>query len=178
MSRTFRTTDQVKQIINGREVIDAPSYRKQWTASRLVVMPDGTTIPLLYLLAEQKFGAFDPKEKMPFWMDKLCTNEDLENVGLLELSPDHRPRQNSYGVPAGTPEYMKRYRDRNREKVKQYQKNYYTKLRAAYKELQGAEPSSTPSMDKSLDKLLSILPSEAIPEDLDRRKNPDRRENE
>jgi hypothetical protein len=156
--RTFVTSDEVLQILSGREIIAAPSYQKQWTASRLVKMNDGTTIPLLWVLAEHKFGAFDPRTHMPYWADKRCTNESLENVEMIAISPDPRPRQNPYGVPAGTVEYMRRYNTANKERLRAQRREYYQKVRAAYLAARDAEPSSTPSTDASFAKLLDILP--------------------
>lgn len=175
MSKRFVTTDEVKRVIGGREVFEPGSYRKQWTASRLVKLEDGTTIPLLHLLVTHKFGAWDPKTQMPYWKDKLCTNEDLNNVELLEISPEHRPRQNSFGVPSGTKEYMKRWRAANRETINARHREYYRRLRALAKQAEAPQSAGQgTSTDNSLSKLLSILPSDEIPPELDRRKE-DRR---
>jgi hypothetical protein len=112
----------------------------------------------LYFLAAHKFGAFDPKDTMPFWADKRFTNESLENVSITKLSSERRPRKNTYGVPSGTPEYLKRYRDANKDRVKKYHQTYYRKMRSAYLAAQSAEPSTTPILDNSFAKLLEILP--------------------
>jgi hypothetical protein len=121
-------------------------------------MEDGTTVPLLYILAAHKFGAFDPKEKMPYWGDKMCTNESLDNVELLPMNPDRRPRQNSYGVPSGTPEYLKRYRAANKDKMKTYHQRYYRKMREVYEAALHAAPSTTPILDSQFSKLMEIIP--------------------
>jgi len=165
MSHTFRTTDEVLQLVAGREVLDAPSYKKLWTASRLIRLDDGSTLPLLWIIAEAKFGPFDPKTHMPFWKDKLCTNESFENVELLEISSEHRTRQNPYGVPAGTREYMKRYRAANKEKVKGYHKKYYDKMREAYQAQRTVVEGPKTSTALLMERLLEIIPEAATDPD-------------
>lgn len=44
-----------------------------YTDSRLAVLSDGTTIPVLVLLAQQRYGSI-PKGQFPFWLDKDPTD--------------------------------------------------------------------------------------------------------
>src|SRR6266576_3101139 len=111
MLKTFITDPSVWAVIGNRELVEPLSYRKQWTASRLVVLGDGTTTPLLALLAEAKYGPWDGKRYMAVWKDKNCTNESIDNVALVEISSigSGRGRISSLGVPSGTKEYWKAY---------------------------------------------------------------------
>ena len=102
--------------------------------SRLAVLPDGTTSPVLLLLAKAKFltGAIDA-EFVPVWEDGDPRNETFDNVVLLprgEATGVIRgkrgsrriklPTRSKLGVPAGTKEYMAAWRAANADRVRQY----------------------------------------------------------
>ena len=105
--------------------------RKRYTTSRLVIQPDGTTVPVLRLLALEKFGPWQEIEFEPIWKDGNWTNETWGNVMLLERLSEVRDRRSTYGVPAGTPEYYRRYRKANKDKVAAAQKKYNERKRDA-----------------------------------------------
>jgi hypothetical protein len=65
--------------------------RTPFTESRLAVLPDRTTVPVLFLLAVRK-GGWDPETHFPFWLDGDSTNETLSNVGFALLEKDSVPR--------------------------------------------------------------------------------------
>jgi len=60
-----------------------------YTSSRVAVLKDGSTKPVLTLLAELRFPdwAASPallRRQAPFWKDGDLTNETLENVDLAD----------------------------------------------------------------------------------------------
>lgn len=166
VKRVFRTTEEVEQLINGRQVVEPTSYAKRTTASRLVVTDSGP-IPLLWLMAEKKFGPFDPKTNMVYWVDRDCQNESLDNVGIIPLSSNPEPRKSKYGIPAGTAEYYKRYRKANPQKRKEYQRSRYQRMRDAEKQarLERDLRAGVPPVQEAVlaDKLFSII---GAPEDV------------
>jgi hypothetical protein len=108
--------------------------RSSFTSSRLAILADGTTKPVLLILAERQFKPWEP-ERFPFWIDGDRTNETLPNVGLATrasgLSRTRAKRtRNAFGVPAGSREYMKRWRAAHPEQVRASQTRYYEKRRA------------------------------------------------
>jgi hypothetical protein len=118
------------------------SRRRTWTASRLVRYPNGRVRAVLDLLAEQVFGAWDPKVRYAVWEDRNPDNEKLENVKLYDrkkLGPEQR---NPYGHPAGTKEYHRAYRLANKDKHKVAQTKWRQKsLSAVAKYMQEAPPA-------------------------------------
>jgi hypothetical protein len=115
-------------------------------------------IPLLWLLAERKFGPWDPKEFLIFWKDKDPGNESFENVERTPTSVERKPRVTQFGVPSGSPEYMKAYRNANRDKVRGYQKKRYARMRDAYKKAQGKlQPEVSPKEEVLAEKLFQII---------------------
>jgi hypothetical protein len=129
---SFRT----EQFLESYELLPPVSKRRAYTMSRLAVLKDGTTMPVLRILAREKFEEWDEKEVFPFWVDRDWTNETLENVGLCPvLDKDAKRLASSYGVPAGTKEYSKRWRAANVEKVKASQKAYRLRRADEYRRL-------------------------------------------
>jgi hypothetical protein len=122
------TDPEIWPILGDRPLIDPPRLRRTWSNSRLVIQEDGSTIPLLHILAEHKFGPWDASSQRPFWKDMDWTNECLDNVALTGVfgSRPQRPK-NTSGFPSGSPEYYKWYRTQNKDKVRQWAKNSYSK---------------------------------------------------
>jgi hypothetical protein len=127
------------------------SKRKPYTTSRLAILDDGTTMPVLRILAREKFGEWDEREKFPFWIDKDWTHETLDNVELCAHSESDGQRPiSSYGVPAGTQEYSRRWRAANTEKVKTSQRNYRRRRAEEHRRLRELERSgNVPTEDRS-----------------------------
>jgi hypothetical protein len=68
------------------EPLGAQDRRTPYTTTRIAILKDGSTMPVLTMLARCKFGGI-PKHVFPFWADGDHTNETLENV---ELAPRRR----------------------------------------------------------------------------------------
>lgn len=85
--------------------------RLSFTTSRLAVLADGTTVPVLHLLARQKFGEWSAS-RFPFWVDGNFRNETLANVDLA-AKPVLRYRK--LGLRTG-PDYRKRRRQLLKER--------------------------------------------------------------
>jgi hypothetical protein len=106
--------------------------------SRLMVMANGDTLPVLHQLARQKFKRWE-KDQQPIWVDGDHHNETEENVALRERTVQRRVRRHTdLGFPAGTPEYMKAWRKANPDKARAAQKRYVQKrkeLLASLKDL-------------------------------------------
>jgi len=139
--------------------IEPIGKRSAYTASRLAVLKDGSTRPVLLLLAERKFGTW-PEEKFPFWLDGDRTNETLENVDLATrpsrpTAPSGKRAKNPYGAPAGSREYMRRWRTANRERVNASQKTYAANRRAAV--AAASEPVDVAQQDDALFSKLDAL---------------------
>lgn len=134
MNEKVITDEQVLRVIAGRQLLDPPNRRLQWTASRLVVVEPGKTMPLLELIAHAKFVEWDAKEYYAFWKDKDWTNESWENVEITTRAGhggrQRQHRSNPYGFPAGTPEYMRAYRKANIQRFRNYQKAHRQKINA------------------------------------------------
>lgn len=125
-------------VLEGKKIIDPPRLRRTWQNSRLVIQEDGTTLPVLHVLAEHLFGPWDPHTHYPVWKDMDWTNESLENVQLASRfgSRPKRPK-NASGFPSGTPEYHKWYRTQHPEKQKEYNRNYYQSRKNKRQEKEG-----------------------------------------
>lgn len=109
------------------EYLEPLTQRSDFRRSRLAVLRDGTTIPVLDLLARAKFKSWE-EEQFPFWLDGNYLNESSSNVGLATKSSNGgAQRRSAYGVPAGTKEYMKRWREANRDKQRAAQARYAEK---------------------------------------------------
>jgi hypothetical protein len=123
--------ERVKVLLEFKKVLDPMNKRKKYTTSRLVVQPDGTTVPVLRLIALEKFGPWEEAAYVPIWKDGDWENETWPNVILLERLSETRDRRSTYGVPAGTPEYYRRYRKANKAKIAAAQKKYNERKRDA-----------------------------------------------
>ena len=119
------------------------SSRSVWAKSRLAVLADGSTVPVLLLLARKKFPAWDPEVQTPFWKNGDWQTETFDNVDLMTKSvPKKREgRRNEFGVPAGSPEYMKLWRLKNPDKMKAAQKRYLAKRKELLASLRGIRDS-------------------------------------
>lgn len=131
MSSPFRTepflTEEYARFI-------MPISRKNaWTMSRLAVLPDGSTMPVLRILALRKFGEYEEDERFAMWIDGNYHNEVMDNVILMDRKIEATKRRSSYGVPAGTPEYRRRYQAANKERVRAAQKRAYDKRKTLLK---------------------------------------------
>lgn len=131
---------KVKEILGERRLIEPPTRRRSRWGGHLVIVSDGSTVPLLTLLAVHKFGPFDETMK-PYWKDANPFNMRMDNVELMVMKA---PKKKAYTpqhivnaeekVIAGTPEYWRRYRLKNREKFNKYQRERARKAREALRE--------------------------------------------
>lgn len=157
----FKQSEEVRQLVEreGLELFDPPSWRKQWTASRIVRTREGFTLPLLWFLAERKFGAWDPKEWIMYWKDKDAQNESLENVERTKAKTERQTRVNPFGAPSGSPEYMKAYREQNRDKVRAYHRKRYAKSRELWRRDKESKSTidTSPIEDEMAERLRKIL---------------------
>jgi hypothetical protein len=92
-------------------------------ASRLAILADGTTAPVLLLLGRKRYVKIT-REQVLYWIDGDPSNETLANVGLATRSATGRRPRSSYGAPSGTREYMKAWREKNGERVRAAQKRW------------------------------------------------------
>lgn len=111
-----------------KDIIEPIGRKSAYTTSRLAILKDGTTKPVLLILAEAKFKDWS-EDQFPFWVDGDYTNETSKNVGLATRSAkaSNGPR-NPFGVPAGTKEYMRLWRSKNKDKVRASQRRYLDKV--------------------------------------------------
>jgi len=115
------TDPKVLELIGDRKILDPPSPRISWTNSRLVVLDNGSTIPLLHVIAEAAHGFWDPNEVYPVWDDKNWTNESFTNTKLIRKAVGRTKRSNNTtGFPAGTPDYYRAYRAKHKDRNKAY----------------------------------------------------------
>jgi len=121
--RVAITDDRVKKLIGDLKVLDPPTTRLGWTNSRLVVLQDGSTMPVLQIIAEAH-EPWDPSEFYPVWADKDWTNESFDNIKLIRKAVHRTKRSNNKsGFPAGTPEYFQWYRAQHKDRNKIYNAN-------------------------------------------------------
>jgi len=128
MLAEFRTDP----LLEGRMLLDpikTDGRLSSWTRSRLVVMDDGTPVPVLRFLAMAKFGEWHDPTHFPVWTDGDWMNETIENVSIVERElPSLTTRRRSrYGIPAGTAEYRRKWMQENKDKMKASQARYYAK---------------------------------------------------
>ena len=119
-----------------------------YVSSRLAVLSDGTTSPVLHLLALAKFATW-PEDRFPFWIDGNRRNEMLSNVELaVRLSSaanrvaQRRKRRAKDAPKAGTPEYMKAWRAEHKTEVAASQKRYADRRRAVLRKVKELAESS------------------------------------
>jgi len=112
--------------------IDPISFqRAPHTISRLAVLKDRTTAPVLHLLAIRKFQKWSG-DFFPFWVDGNPENETLQNVALApRVLRTHR----KLNIPKGL-SYRRLWRAANRERVRRYAREAHLRrlLRAALAE--------------------------------------------
>lgn len=139
-------------LAQAKEFVEPLTRRSVYRRSRLAILNDGTTMPVLELLAREKFMKWE-EDQFPFWVDGDYHHEVPENVGLATRSSNGETRQrSSLGVPAGTKEYMKRWRERNKERVQASQRQYAAKRREVLSRVQ-----SVAHTDPVLEKLLKAV---------------------
>jgi hypothetical protein len=131
------------------ELLPPVGRRKPWTQSRLAKVEDGTTVPVLRLLALEKFGPWREAERTPYWKDRDWRNETLDNVEMLDVVESTGIRKvSAFGVPAGSKPYLKAWREANPEKVKAAQKRYREKRAALLREVRRpTDPGSPVALD-------------------------------
>ena len=151
-TKILRCSPAVVALIGDRKIFNPPSFHKRSKASFLIQEPDGSTVPLLWLVAEKVFGAWDPKIGFPYWKDMDCCNASEDNVAFSRYRLEPKARVSKYGVLAGTPEYYRVYNKDPHNKVKRqtYMRERYKRMRQdqeAYKQMQQANahsPSTEP----------------------------------
>lgn len=164
----FRVDPVLKDL-----VILAPVKAKgrvsAYSKSRLAVLEDLTTMPVLHVLAREKYGEWDEHLFRPGWVDGNWKNEVLDNVALYAIAVREAtdvPKKSKYGVPSGTKEYRAAWRKDHPDAVRGAQKRAYAKRRELLieaKRLQGmASPSARattpePEVQAEEDLLLSRL---------------------
>ena len=141
--------ERVATLLHERRILEPINKRKKYTTSRLVVQPDGTTVPVLRLIALEKFGQWSDVEHEPIWKDGDWTNESWDNVALMDRLSETRDKRSSYGVPAGSPEYYRRYRKANKDKIAAAQKRYNTRKRDALRAMKEIEAQRGDSVVQS-----------------------------
>ena len=125
-----------EEFLSAFRLLDPVTKRRRYVTSRLAVMTDGTTVPVLRLLARERFGEWDEKAFFPFWTDGDWRNETFVNVELCAVGKERE--LSAYGVPAGTKEYFQRYREANRDKVQSAQRTYRRKRQEAFRSVKAA----------------------------------------
>jgi hypothetical protein len=134
-----------------KEVLEPVSDRNTPTTSRLGILPDGTVVPVLVLLATLKFGEdFDEETHSPIWRDGNPRNETWDNVALREIRTRRRT-SGIKGIKSGTPEYWREYRRLHKEKNAAYQKAYRTRRNALIAALQQVERTTETQVNEAHD---------------------------
>jgi len=161
---TFHTSGYIIDLAKGGFLMPLTRGRSRFTKSRLMVLAEGKSMPVLLVLAEAKFRKWDEQVEYPFWVDGDWTNETLANVSLAKKSASGtgRPRTSSLGVPSGTVAYMKAWRLKNPDRVRAAQKRYLAKRRellASLKDVRSALPviRQAPNDDVAFDSLFAKL---------------------
>jgi hypothetical protein len=150
-------TEEFVVALAKRGFAEPVAKRSAYTTSRLAVLEDGTTKPVLLLLAAKRFGEWDGETHFPFWLDGDYLNETCENVGLAtrpHRAPQKRLPRSAYGAPAGSREYMRAYRERNRQRIRETQRVYNAKRREVLQKVRDAVVESDPLLAK-LERLAS-----------------------
>jgi len=106
-----------------RKILRPLTRTSKYTTTRVGVYVDGIMAPVLLILAQEKYGAYDATQFMAYWKDTNWANETWDNVGICARAiskPAGRPAGNKYGVPSGTPQYWKAYRKDRADRVKEW----------------------------------------------------------
>lgn len=172
----FRWSDDAVEYVAQRfpscEILPPINMRSCLRTSQLLKTADGSTIPVLWILAEKVHGPWDPKEKDVFWKDRDPTNVCFENVGIAEKNPFATRTPSKYTAPAGTPEY---FRARNADPEVRiarnaYQRKRYANTRAAVKKLSQLEagapsgpPTDTSPFEQDMQKRLEEILAQGTP---------------
>ena len=110
-------------------------------ASRLVVLADGTTAPVLLLLARRAFAkSFDEELQIPVWKDGDRTNETLANVSLRDR-PSGRVKALK-ALKTGGREYMRVWRASHKAAGAASSRKYAEKRAELVRRVLGASPPS------------------------------------
>lgn len=148
-------TEQFVLDLAAKGFIEPLSKRSAFKMTRLAVLEDGSTVPVLELLARRRFPQGWAEEQFPFWIDGDRTNETLGNVGLAtRASSGSKRTRSAFGVPAGTKEYMKLWRASNRDRVRASQHRYMMKQKES---LAAAVEVAAQIDDPLLSKLLTAV---------------------
>jgi hypothetical protein len=143
------------------KILPSVSERNTPTTSRIGVLPDGTLLPVLVLLATIKYQEdFDEETHSAIWTDGNPSNETWSNISLREVRTRKRT-SGIKGIKAGTPEYWREYRRLHKEKNAGYQKAYRTRRNNLLAALQSKTlPLEAPvvaEVSEAEDEILSLL---------------------
>ena len=116
MSEPSYKTDTYILTISSGFIPPVSPGRTNFTTSRLAILSDNSTRPVLSLLAERKFGKWKRTEAFPFWIDGDPHNETLDNVALAQR--ERRPRR-KLNIPPGD-EYKNQWKRENRDRAVKY----------------------------------------------------------
>jgi hypothetical protein len=168
MTTSAYTTDSsvVEVAVGG--FVEPVGRRSSYTASRLAILADGTTKPVLLILAEALYTSWD-EDKFPFWVNGSRFLESASNVGLATRATGtsatrRRRTRSTFGVPSGTKEYMKLWRAAHKENVRTSQRKYVARLTNL---VQAVQASSRPSLEDTPDVFAALEAAVASSEDVD-----------
>jgi hypothetical protein len=146
---SFVTEPFVEELAKGG-FLPPIGHRSPYTTSRLAVLADGTTAPVLQILALRKYEKW-PEDRFPFWIDGAYENETLANVALAtRASRRGTPRlrrRSAFGAPAGSKEYMRAWRAENRERVRANSKRFAEKRNAILKQLAAVDETAPSTVE-------------------------------
>lgn len=130
-------------------LINPLTRKNSRVASRIAVLKDGRTVPVLRLFAAHLKGGSVPQDAVPYWLDGDYENEELSNVGFA-TKPKASPfkKKSPYSAPSGTLEYMREWRAANRERVRAAQKRF------AARKTEEAASAAEPDILRTLEKLV------------------------
>jgi hypothetical protein len=142
---------------NVRDVLPPRKKYRSSTNSATCVFADGSTAPLLYLLAKIVFGnEFNTDFYIPMWKDSDWRNASSSNVEMIRRF-DEDPNTRKNVKPSSTNPYAS-WQERNREKVRLYQRAYQTKKRQEKKIATAtAEPTDAEGETTSFESILAMV---------------------
>lgn len=117
----------VDPALRDSRIVEAPSGDcAEEVRSRLVVLTDGTTMPVLRVLAREAGLVWDDAKERPEWRDPNARPLEIrENVHIVALRTEPFIRRSAYGVKSGTAAYRKAWRGAHPESVRRYAKASY-----------------------------------------------------